>query len=128
MSTRFKAEFVYTQNVDELIVVGFADKQFETKEYVLLQRSLFATEQDKQFGFDNVHITFFDQARFRYRGIQLINLNKDSLEIHLKEDMAIELNTKSSIKIDISQASFDFDKVSEKLELLCNGFTEFSNN
>jgi hypothetical protein len=42
--------------------------------------------------------------------------------------MAIELNTKSSIKIDISQASFDFDKVSEKLELLCNGFTEFSNN
>lgn len=40
MTTLLKALFVYFGIEDETLLIGFADNEFETKEYVLFQKSL----------------------------------------------------------------------------------------
>lgn len=66
MATILKCNFLYAQKENNVVIVGFADDEFNSKEYVLLQKSLVSEEQDKKLGLDQVHITFNDPSRSAY--------------------------------------------------------------
>lgn len=128
MPTEFHAEFVYTESNDDLITVGFADTQFNTEKYILLQRSISITAQDKLLGLDNIYITFLDQSRSNYGGILKFELKRNLLLIELTEQAANILKTEPCIAVDISSAPFDLLAVSETLKQLCNGLVLLSTN
>lgn len=66
MSTKVNASYVFTGIEDDIILIGFADDEFDTKEHILLQKSLEADEQDIELGQDKVHITYIDELNSTY--------------------------------------------------------------
>ncbi len=115
MATRLNAKFLYAQIENDVIMVGFADDEFETKDYVLLQKSLIFNEQDKELGFDKVHITYQDELYSKYGGIQKIVLDKGVCEILLDSKTGNILGTGEKIEI-LFPNDFDLSDVKNHLE------------
>jgi hypothetical protein len=81
MQKVLKANFLYG-GVDEdsnVLMVGFADDEFDTKEYILLQKTLVPDQKDKELGLDKVH-EYNDQSRSTYAGILNIVMYNDCIE------------------------------------------------
>lgn len=97
---KFNANFLYAQ-VDEndVIMVGFADDEFETQDYFLFQKSLVCNEQDKEMGFDKIHITYSNQTQSTYGNILKFVLKNGLVEITLDAKTASELRTDEQIEI-----------------------------
>jgi len=100
MTTKFKANFLYAQ-VDEndVIMVGFADAEFETKDYILFQKLLVCDEQDKERGFDKVHIIFCEQTQSVYGNILKFVLKKGLVKVTLDSKTAKAINTDERLEI-----------------------------
>jgi hypothetical protein len=116
MTTKFNANFLYAQ-VDEnnVIMVGFADDEFETQDYVLFQKSLVCNEQDKEMGFDKVHITYCNQTQSSYGDILKFVLKNGLIEINLDEKTASELRTDEQIEIVFPQNNIKIVDVKQYL-------------
>lgn len=97
MSTLLKASFVYFGIEDETLLIGFADNEFETKEYVLFQKSLCIEDIPI---LNKVHITINSQDRSEYGGIVRIIINRKLMSIFLSEETARSLGVNDSIDIE----------------------------
>ncbi len=100
MTTKFESSFLYAQ-VDEndVIMVGFADDEFETNDYVLFQKSSVSNEQDKKLGFDKVHITYCNQVHSTYGDILKFVLKNGLAEITFDSRTASELSIDEQLEI-----------------------------
>lgn len=112
MNTIFKASFIYFGAEDETIIIGFADDEFETNDYLLLQKSLYL--DDNQL-FNQIHITVNNQDRSEYGGILSISQGTRVITIILSNETAESLNV--STRIDI-----EYDIDSEKRQTLTDYF------
>ena len=56
--------FVVVQNEYGVALLGFADEQFNTTQYLLLQRTLAPDDQDRALGQDRVHIELNDRSAY----------------------------------------------------------------
>lgn len=65
MSILLKALFVYYGVEDETVLIGFADDEFETNEYVLFQKFLYIEDIPI---LNKVHITLNSENRSEYGG------------------------------------------------------------
>jgi hypothetical protein len=100
VTTQIKANFLYADcDEDNGIMVGFADDQFDTKEHLLLQKSLFFDEKDRERGFDKVYINYGDQINATYGGVLKFVLKNGTAQIYLDSKAANELNTDEQIEI-----------------------------
>ncbi|WML46647.1 Imm10 family immunity protein [Neobacillus sp. PS3-34] len=118
MQNLFRANFLYP-DVDRdtnILMIGFADAEFNTKEYILLQKSLAPGEQDKELGLDEIHIEYNDQIHSTYGGILNVELNNDCIEIELDDHTARQLQTGKSICV-------SFDKKNETILTLEKNLT-----
>ncbi|MGN7116866.1 Imm10 family immunity protein [Lysinibacillus odysseyi] len=97
MITLLKASFVYFGIEDETILIGFADDEFETKEYVLFQKSLCIEDIPI---LNNVHITFNSEDRSEYGGIVKIIISRKLISIFLTKETARSLGITDSIDIE----------------------------
>ena len=97
-----KAQVVAIQNDDDMLLVGFADHEYETNDYITLQRALNPTAQDKALSQDGIYIEINDQIRSYYGGINCIILSKDSVSLQLSSEAATEVQSDVNIKVDIS--------------------------
>jgi len=88
MSTKLISNFVFAGIEDDVIMVGFADDEFNTKEHLLLQKALEFDEQDIALGHDKVHITYIDELYSSYGGIIKFELINDVIEIQFDKDTA----------------------------------------
>lgn len=111
MST-FTGNFIYAQADDEndVLMIGFADDQFEPQEYILLQKTMHPDEQDLALGFDKIHITYNDESQSQYGGIEKVLLKAGSIEIYLDEE-AVE-----ALDCEASAVRVNFDPGTLKLE------------
>ncbi|KUP20448.1 Imm10 family immunity protein [Paenibacillus sp. DMB5] len=111
MST-FTASFIYAQADDEndVLMIGFADDQYEPQEYILLQKTLHPDEQDLALGFDKIHITYNDESQSQYGGIEKVLLKPDSIEISLDEEAVEALDCEEAV------VRVNFDPGALKLE------------
>ncbi|MFJ5792663.1 Imm10 family immunity protein [Lysinibacillus sp. NPDC093197] len=105
MSILLKASFVYFSIDDETVLIGFADDEFETKEYVLFQKSLWIEDIPV---LNNVHITINSENRSAYGEILRIILSRKFISIFLSKDTASSLGVSDSIDIeyDIDEKEF----------------------
>ncbi|MBQ4898068.1 hypothetical protein KB559_04375 [Paenibacillus sp. Marseille-P2973] len=97
MSILLKASFVYCGIEDETILIGFADDEFETKEYVLFQKSLYIEDNPL---LNKIHITLNSENRSQYGGILRIVLRRKLISIFLSEETARSLGVNDSIDIE----------------------------
>lgn len=99
MQTLFHAGFVSVREVDDVLVVGFADRQFHTSRYFLLQRGL-QPEVD-----DGVYLEHMDQARGTFGKVASCALSSARVE------MTVDYMTAESLGTDLSFAvEFPFDQ------------------
>ncbi|MED3571404.1 Imm10 family immunity protein [Cytobacillus praedii] len=97
MSILLKASFVYCGIEDETLLIGFADDEFETKEYVLFQKSLCIEDIPI---LNMVHITLNSENRSEYGGILRIILSRKLISIFLSKETARSLGVNESIDIE----------------------------
>ncbi|HEX4965402.1 MAG TPA: Imm10 family immunity protein [Thermoanaerobaculia bacterium] len=116
-----EAGFVYWGEDEGVIMVGFADQQYRTEQYVLLQRSTDFSDEDRAFGEDNVHITIDDQSRSQYGGIRSIEIAPGLARIRLEKDSARFLNTDKEIVIRFSVSEPDLAALVSCLRALLSG-------
>lgn len=108
MSILLKASFVYFGIEDETIIIGFADDEFDTKEYVLFQKSLSVEEIPI---LNKVHITLNSENRAAYGGIVRIILSKKLISIFLSKETASSLGVVDSIHIEYATEEKEFDSL-----------------
>ncbi|MFC3800069.1 Imm10 family immunity protein [Cohnella sp. GCM10012308] len=99
--TTLNAHFLYAQRDEEInvLMIGFADDEFDTHEYILLQKSLNPSQEDIEAGFGKVHITYNDESQSLYGGISKLHFTPNRTEITLNEDAAEILKSSSVIVI-----------------------------
>jgi len=115
MSILLKASFVYFGMEDETIIIGFADDEFDTKDYVLLQKSLFIDDIPM---LNKVHITLNSENRAAYGGIVKIILSKKLITIILLKETASSLGVADSIDIEYAIEEKEFDSLISHLHKL----------
>jgi hypothetical protein len=119
MATKLTANFIFSGIEDDVIMIGFADDEFDTKEHLLLQKSLEFDEQDKTLGQDKVHITYIDELYSAYGGVQKVILKSNSVEIQLSASTAKVLQTEEQIEILLAQqGTSNIEELKHYLQLM----------
>ena len=89
---KFQAKCISTQEEDGYIAVGFADDEFETESYVLLQRSVEEGEQGHSVPTGAVYIEKNSQYKSIYDGIETCELQTNKIVIRLNTEGKRELD------------------------------------
>jgi hypothetical protein len=124
MNTVLNANFLYAQIDEEtdVIMIGFADNEFDTKDYILLQKTLNPSEEDVEAGFDEVHIIYNDESQSLYGGISKFYFTPNRVEITLNEDATEILNSSPVIVINYVQENINVNEFHEYLlQMFSNG-------
>lgn len=96
MQTLLKAGFVSVDEIDGTLVVGFADQQFNTSQYFILQRGL-DPEDD-----DGVYLEHTDQAYGRYGTVLSCSLLPGRMEMTIDKSTAAGLRTAATFAVEFS--------------------------
>lgn len=124
MPTQLVSNFIFAGIEDNVIMVGFADDEFNTEKHLLLQKSVEFDEQDKALGQDKVHITYIDELYSSYGGIIKFVLKDKTAEILLEKETAKKLKTEEQLEITLPKSGFDRGNLIYHLELM---FKEYPN-
>jgi hypothetical protein len=88
----------------ECHLVGFADREFDTRHYLLLQRAFEHDAQDAELGMDTFHAEWCGEETSGYGGIARFVLRPDGAEVTFDAEATEELGGMEHLSI-----SFDVD-------------------
>lgn len=80
------------------VVLGFVDDEQTPSIYVLLQRALEPSKQDRELGHDRVHLQVGESAA-GYCDFDKVILSQDGLSLSLTKEAAKQLDTDEAINI-----------------------------
>lgn len=80
---KFTARFLFTESDSSIAKAGLADDQFDTQQYILFQRSLIPSEQDRLLGHDQPHVEVSDQSVSAYGAVSAVQLAGLQLKVDL---------------------------------------------
>jgi len=108
---RFKAACIVSQIEDGIALLGFADDEFDTTQYVTLQRELSRLPQEEiELGFDKLHIEVNSQGHGDYGDVAGALLLKNQLVLRLSPETAEKIGVDDVITIDFEVS---MDRVKE---------------
>jgi hypothetical protein len=81
MNPNFHAGHVTVEDMGDYLLVGFADRQFATVNYLTLQRAHEFDEQDRRTGMAEVYIERNDQGFSGYGGMESFELLPDRVRV-----------------------------------------------
>ena len=113
----FTAKCVTCQNENGVVMVGFANDEFETTEYLLFQRTLEPDAQDCELGQDKIHVQLDSPDHSGYGGVQTIQLRDSTLRVEVDGTMAQVLGN-SVIEIELKAKNVDRASLKEHLSLV----------
>lgn len=113
----FNARCVTVQNDNGVVMVGFADDEFETTEYLLFQRTLEPDAQDCELGQDKIHVQLDSPDQSGYGGVERIQLVGSTVTVDLNPAMSELLGT-ATIEVNLTEASVDYEVLKEHLSLV----------
>jgi len=111
MNQSFKATYIHAENMGDYLLVGLADHQYDTADYLTFQRAHEFDEQDVRVGMDAVHVERNDQGCSCYGGMRNVVLFADRLHIDFDARGVEFMDGLASTEV-----TFDFP--SERLETL----------
>ena len=118
----FKAECVVTEHPSgDCHLVGFADQQFDTKLYLMLQRAFEYDEEDVGSGMDTYYVEWCGQEHSGYGGISKAVLYSFRLEVTFQPQMAEELGGVSRLEIDFEVAPAKQKALQKALKVVFEG-------
>ena len=94
---KFSLPFVTLQNEDGVALLGFADDEFNTTQYLVLQRTVDATDQDRVLGQDKVHIQL--NERSAYGDVEEAQLEAGRLLLRLDHATARQISDGETIEV-----------------------------
>lgn len=118
MATQLVSNFIFAGIEDTIIMVGFADDEYNTEKHLLLQKSLEFDEQDKELGQDKVHLTYIDELYSAYGGILKFELKDITVEILLDERTAKKLKIEERLEIILPKSGYDRENLIYHLKLM----------
>lgn len=118
MSTKVNAKFVYSNIEDDLVMVGFANDEFEPTEYLLLQQNITCSEQDKKLGHDKAYITLNSEIHASYGGIKKVVLKDLKINVLVDKQTANKLGSEEQIEIILQKAISKPELLKQHLSLI----------
>ena len=112
------ANCVTCQTQDEVAMLGFADDEFNTTQYVMLQRGLKPSQQDREHGFDQLHIEVNSQIHSCYGGVVEARLHEKQLVLKLDLQAAADMSVDDTIEIALHVPAQTLKDIDEQLRLL----------
>ncbi len=119
---KFEAGFIHANQDEYVVMVGLADDQFNTNQYILLQRTLEPSEQDIALQQDGVHLMVCDQSRSCYGGLLSVVVTQDCVIFNFDADAASNLKVKTQLVVDITGAETDPDALTIELQKVCGNY------
>lgn len=118
MSTVMTAGFIHYSEDEDVLMVGFADREQEAERYVLLQRSKLVLEDEERLGFDQVHISVDQQERSAYGGITGVALHSDKVVLQIAPETAQLIGVESELVIRLSPDRINREELRSALRLV----------
>ena len=85
----FEAKCVAVECLDvETQLVGFADQEFDTRTYLMLQRAFEHDAQDVETGMDTFHVEWCSEDASDYGGIARFVLRADGADVRFEPEAA----------------------------------------
>ncbi|GLX13852.1 hypothetical protein Pstr01_20910 [Pseudomonas straminea] len=97
-------------------LVGFADQQFDTRFYLMLQRAFEHDEQDHALGMDTYHIEWCSQDKSRYGGISRFELSPNGADVTFEPQAAAALDDMDHLTISFHLNQNEFLALREALD------------
>ena len=119
MPTTFDAHHIAISHEDTFLLVGFADQEFDTQVYLMLQRAYEFDEQDHALGMDTVYIERDDQSQSTYGGIERVTLTPRALSLTLSTETANALGSETDLCIAITPNATELRALHAGLHQLC---------
>lgn len=119
---RFEARFVHLQKDESVAIVGLADDQFDTTQYIILQRSLQPSQEDISLRQDDLHVMVCDQTRSRYGGLLSVQVATNCITFVLDTNAASDLQVQPHLVVGISEANVDPAVLMAELQRVCGSY------
>lgn len=116
--TRLVAKTVFAEIKDKLVFIGFAGDDGEREGYLILQKSLSNSLQDRELGIDIVHIIYGEEINSTYGGISQCVLKENAIEIELSSEAAVILGTTQTITVRFTLSEAVIERLDSHLSLL----------
>jgi hypothetical protein len=121
MDASFHANCVAVEDMEDFWLVGFADDEFDTQNYLTLQRAFEDDEQDIRLGMNTYHVERNGQAWSCYGGIEKCCLYPDRIQVHFSADSAANMGGVSSIEITFAMKPAEFERLEHRLQKILAG-------
>ena len=95
----FNSQIVTWQLEEDFWLLGFADHEFETKEYLMLQRAFEFDENDVELGLNSYYFEINDQGCSSYGGIERFDVWSDRVRIAFEPQKALDLGIEPMLEI-----------------------------
>ena len=128
MNPDFKATCTHTEDMGDYLLVGLADQQHETTDYLTFQRAHQFDEQDIRLGHDTVYIERNDQFYSGYGGMRSVALHSDRLHIDFDEHGATFMRGIVATDVLFAFSSECFEALRAGLHRCFSGFAYFHDN
>jgi hypothetical protein len=124
----FFATYLYAEEQDGLVMVGFADSDYETRDYLLMQRPLAPSGLDPAPAADEIRIQRNDEAHAARGGIRSFDLFEDRASIEFEPAAAKQLAIAPQVVINFSTCSYKFREVRTHMQKLFAGHPGYTDH
>jgi hypothetical protein len=115
---RFKASCVTWQHEPDAATLGFADDEIDTKEYLLLERTLKPDKQERELGMDRLYIELNSQKRSAYGSVEEVRFERSSLVFRLDMATASKVSNGEAIEVEVDNSQVDLKQLAKHLRFL----------
>jgi hypothetical protein len=128
MDRTFHATCVSIENTEFCLQVGFADREFDTTQYLMLQRAHAFDEQNRRLGSANVYVERDAQSNSMYGGVAYCEMLPGRFRLLLDEDGATVMQGLREMEITFVASSEKLSALSAALRRCFEGLSYFSEN
>ena len=102
-------------------IVGFADRQYDTKRYLQFQRSRMSDAQDQALGLDTYYVEKDDQSNSCYGGVESIDLHANTIALRLDDVGSQRLDLDKVVLITFDADDKTLGELRSGLATICSG-------
>jgi hypothetical protein len=126
MATAFHATCVSVEDTETCLQVGFADREFGTTQYLMLQRAHSFDDQGRRLGMANVYVERDDQGNSMYGGIAHCELLPGRFRLLFDEQGTKAMHGVQEMEITFVASSEKLSALSLTLRRCFEGFNQYS--
>jgi hypothetical protein len=125
MNIYFQASKISADIDPDYWIVGFADLESDTDQYLLLQRAKVIEQQDIDLGHAIYHVEVNDQSCSCYGGIERAMLWRNRIEIAFAPQVSAAMKKIMTVVVKFDVDNFEFSTLNNQLAFIFSGTDVF---